>query len=361
MNKHSRVEIFNNYEKRTISTPLSFLDCDNDQLREDVLKNLHVDLCHKDSFSYRYVVTRLFWFLLIHYANESEYPKLHKFLSKITNQTLLVNIRSLAENDVEMYYPNEEDAPKVHEWYDLLKHRIVSNQTSEMCLPDTVEGAANALNIKYHMDRFENSIDESFIDDENILITLRGLYNAASSYISVGIIIPLSAEYVEYIDGHIDTDVKDALTCYIQYDSETLQNYIEKHKTIVTSSRKYRIHYPVSVSYNTMVDTEVRGLCNISFNTSVPYKQLEVIEKDASYRTKDIELTCFSVNSLCDLYENVNAMVYDVTIKTSNPEQVMNYLKIRDILPELVYITPVDIINDKFYTMIEKIKSHSIE
>ena len=39
----------------------------------------------------------------------------------------------------------------------------------------------------------------------------------------------------------------------------------------------------------------------------------------------------------------------------------MNYLKIRDILPELVYITPVDIINDKFYTMIEKIKSHSIE
>ena len=99
----NNVEIFNNYESEVVSTPLRIMQCDEAKLVEDFYKAYKIDAKDRDTKEYRYVLARLFWFILIHYSVKSKYPKLYKFFSKVTNEVIVVNIRSLADQDYEYY------------------------------------------------------------------------------------------------------------------------------------------------------------------------------------------------------------------------------------------------------------------
>jgi hypothetical protein len=266
----------------------------------------------------------------------------------------------MSDNEEVLFYPEGDDSnPEIHEWYELLKSKLAVTD-SEIELPKTVYEISRMLDIDYHLDILEENIDSTLAYDNNIHITLRGLYNASSSYIAIGIIVPLTHTYIEYINRIIDQSIASKLTCYIQYDNNILQNYIDKRRTVVTSSRKYNIQYPISIAYKDIVDPRNKGSTKIMFNTSVPYKRIENIEKDVLYGLSDISITCFSVESVSELYNNLNCERYDLTIVTTRPEQVLNFFKIKDILPNEVYLIPLDPINESFYTMVDKIYSRAI-
>lgn len=353
----NNVEIFNNYEKEVVSTPLTIMKCNEAKLVDDFFKAYEIDTKDKDSKEFRYVLARLFWFILIHYSVQSKYPKLYKFFSKITNEVIVVNIRSLAEQEYEYYRDKKKNIDDPNEWYGLLRNKLVMNGLE---LPKDVHDMAQSIDIKYHLDDLESQLTDEFVNDKNIQITLRGLYNVHTSYLALGIIVPLTNTYIEYMDSILDDQYKDSLTCYIQYGDNLIQKYIGRKHIIEVMDRKYKINYPVSVLYKDLVDPKTNGLTSISFTTKTPYRKIDAVE-GKEYEVIDIALNVYGRNNetVEDMMENENNYSYNITIQTKNPEIVLNFFKVKDILPEEVYLTPLDPIGDRFYKLIEKINHHS--
>lgn len=355
--QHNNVEIFNNYETEVVSTPLEIMQCDEKKLVEDFYKAYDIDAKDKDSKEYRYVLARLFWFILIHYSVKNKYPKLYKFFSKVTNEVIVVNIRSLADQDYEYYRDKKKNIESPNEWYGLLRNKLVMNGLE---LPQDVHDMAKSIDIEYHLNHLESQLTEEFVDDKNILVTLRGLYNVHTSYLAIGIIVPFTTEYIKYMERVLKDEYKDSLTCYIQYSDTILKNYINRKHVVEVMDRKYKFNYPVSILYRNLIDPTIHGLSEISFTTKVPYKKIDAVESD-EYEVTDIALNVYGRNNetVSDMLENSNNYNYNITIRTKNPEIVLNFLKVKDILPDEVYLTPIDPLGERFYKMVEKINSHS--
>ena len=353
----NNVEIFNNYESEVVSTPLRIMQCDEAKLVEDFYKAYKIDAKDRDTKEYRYVLARLFWFILIHYSVESKYPKLYKFFSKVTNEVIVVNIRSLADQDYEYYRDKKKNIESPNEWYGLLRNKLVMNGLE---LPIDVHDMAESIDINYHLDYLEKQLTEEFVNDKNILVTLRGLYNVHTSYLAIGIIVPFTSEYIQYMDSVLKDEYKESLTCYIQYSDKILNNFINRKHVIEVIDRKYKFNYPVSILYKNLIDPSIHGLAEISFQTKVPYKKIDAVESP-EYEVSDIALNVYGKNkeTVEDMMENVNGYTYNITIRTKNPEIVLNFLKVKDILPDEVYLTPIDPLGDRFYSMVEKINSHA--
>lgn len=351
--KNNNVEIFNNYESKVVSTPLSIMKCNEQKLVDDFFTSYSIDAKGRDSKEFRYVLARLFWFLLIHYSTEKDYPKLYKFFSKITNEVIVVNIRSLADQSYEYYRDKKKNIDNPNEWYGLLRNKLMMN---DLELPSDVHDMASSIDIEYHLDMLESQLTDDFVNDDNILITLRGLYNVHSSYLAIGIIVPLSNDYIQYMDSILEDEYKDSITCYIQYSDNIMDKYIRRKHVVETIDRKYNLNYPVSILYKDLIDPSIHGLCEISFQTKVPYKKIDAIESK-EYEVTDIALSVYGRNNetVEDMQENENGYSYNITIQTTNPELVLNFFKVKDILPNEVYLRPIDPIGSRFYKMVEKI------
>jgi len=352
-----QLEIFNNYGRNVIVTPLNIEICDEEKLKKDYenVTGINVD----DEPEHRNILARLFWFLTIYKSNENDYPNVNRLLGKLTSETVVARNCSSDTVDYEFEIEKEKNVSDPYEWYDHARNTLLLQHVS---LPKNIDDIIEKLNIHDQLTRLEKALPTEIVYDEYIKFTLRGLYNTLETYLGMGVLIPTTKTYMELSKLYIDVDTLSDLSCYIQFSKHVFNTYIKNYQYIKTHAHAYKVFFLVSIPYQDVMDYANTKLFKISFRTDEPFQSYKSLEKESFHVSKVVvrPLVHGGNFTIDDVMDNYDKNPYEIEIKTTDMEKVLNYLKIKDILPHDVYLYSYDLLNDEFFSILERLGKNRV-
>lgn len=288
-------------------------------------------------------MARVFWASILKHTTQSSHPKLYTLLSRLTSQSSLIGVSQSDTISV--------GSESVQSWYQMVKARLASKNMNN-CLPDTLDDFYKILRISDYVEVMERTVSSELAYDKLIGVALRGLYDTDNRYISMSIITPLSREYIEHISNYVDSTYDNYIKCYFHYDHYIIKNYISNGGLVTLPYRQYYIELPSSMTYSSIVNHTHKSKIKISFTTNVASTLFSKYKSEPTSYIDDIDIICIYGDDSSLLNDNLEHTNYVISIFTKSPEKVLNYLKLKDILPYNVQISSLDPTDDQYFKFI---------